>query len=1019
MICQATILALATLSPGESELPKRVELANKHLAVTFENRGDGLRLTIIEDRARRQVYRLEASEEIAMLVLPPSSIHDPEVAMRYAFQDDFTLRGVDVSSNRAGMVLRFLHPMLDVEVAYQLHPEVAELRKTTTCTARAGGAYVAGITHWMFKLEGLARSWPRDGALGQPAIFLGPEGGCFVTLEWPRTRVASVEGDLRVAYRPGYNVAPGQTQEVAAGAIGFFSSYERPDAGPCKRSAEGRMDDARQAFFRHVTRRVQPQVPFPVKFTTWGPWLGQARADRILEILDDLEYVGADLFHFDAGWQHPDYPYSKRMPQVRGADDRSWDRRMTQPERLPDGLLTIAREAKRRGMKLSLWFDACGNVFVREGEKWAVRDSDGQPVVSRMWEGRWPEAPRQSLASPYGDRLEEFVLQMLDRYDLGGVMFDNHHYTPDHSTRHDCLANGFDSEDVQLRRILEILDEVERRRPGIYRFYCRNVSWPWALRHATHIHAGDPGMSSSMRRASETDHPARAMAFERRFAWQRHYDHFVPPWGVKGDIAGWSVQQKSPIPVNLEHTGLLIPTGEGWTQNMFTCFATTAVRDVRFSFEQMPSFDREILRKWLAWDRRRSKYIFHCQPVLKGGDDPNRGLDGYSHVGGGRGVVYLFNRSFEPTVAELVLDERAGFRWQDRKLAAYLVYPVKCPVGDGALSYGQTLRLPLIGKDCAVVEVGLEPPDDPRPYDEYVELVGKVRRSYETLFLAAPDRVFEAAGRGPVRVEVGSSARDRRLAAQVLETIGTATGQRLAVERCAAVATEDAACRLIVGSIEGLAEHRELGDRFRRMLDNVYVAWQGKLYSAPLVAELDGAGPPTYCLIAPRPEQLARLSIDLTSRFLEGAKTLVEPEAPEPVWRAHSFELDVPHGRPALRFHPVVRQFGHVPLPGDLAMLRFQIEVEREGERSVIWAEAIPPFAAPGHGSVPTSFGGMQWWRDRVISIADLAGKRVRFHLSASPTDGRQHPQLEVGYDRFSLVGPEAQRAAGKAEEAP
>ena len=70
-----------------------------------------------------------------------------------------------------------------------------------------------------------------------------------------------------------------------------------------------------------------------------------------------------------------------------------------------------------------------------------------------------------------------------------------------------------------------------------------------------------------------------------------------------------------------------------------------------------------------------------------------------------------------------------------------------------------------------------------------------------------------------------------------------------------------------------------------------------------------------------------------------------------------------------------------------------------------IWAEDIPPFAALGRGPVSASFGGMQWWRDRVISIADLAGKQVRFHVSAAPADGRHHPKLEIGYDRLTLVG--------------
>jgi hypothetical protein len=329
---------------------------------------------------------------------------------------------------------------------------------------------------------------------------------------------------------------------------------------------------------------------------------------------------------------------------------------MTQPERLPNGFLPIVRAAEARGLGVSVWFDACGNVFVREGEQWAIRDQDGQPVYARMWEGRWPEAPRQSLASEYGDRLQEFVLEAMQRYRLDGIMFDNNSYMPDYASGRRSLANGWNSEDVQLRKILEILDEGERRRPGLYRFYCRATSWPWALLHATHIHAGDPGMSELMAKAIATDCPARALAFERRHAWRRHYNNFVPPWGIKGDIAGWSLQQRSPIPVNLKHTGQLIPSGEGWTQNMFTCFATTAVRDVRFSFSQMPAFDRDILKEWLAWDRGRSRFIFNCRPLFEPADDPNEGVVGYSHVGEGRGVIYLFNQSFDPTEAVLKLD---------------------------------------------------------------------------------------------------------------------------------------------------------------------------------------------------------------------------------------------------------------------------------------------------------------------------------------------------------------------------
>ena len=115
---------------------------------------------------------------------------------------------------------------------------------------------------------------------------------------------------------------------------------------------------------------------------------------------------------------------------------------------------------------------------------------------------------------------------------------------------------------------------------------------------------------------------------------------------------------------------MLIPSGEGWTQNMFTCFATTAVRDVRFSFRQMPAFDKDILRQWLAWDRKRTRFVLNCRPLSRQGTDPNDGVSGYSHVADGRGVIYLFNSSFSLAEAKVTLDENVGFSPADRDLRA-------------------------------------------------------------------------------------------------------------------------------------------------------------------------------------------------------------------------------------------------------------------------------------------------------------------------------------------------------------
>ena len=963
----------------QSAAAESIVLQNEHLTVTFEQSSAGPHLATIRYAETGETHHFENVQPISLFVIPADAVHDPALQVQFTAPGEFAPLGIDVGQDKTHALVRFQHDLVQVDIRYELDPHSPVLRKTIVCKANEKPAYVAGVRQWMLNPVDSALAWPKkSGTLGQPAVLLTEQGGYLLTLEWPRAEVVSKNGEIRLSYRPGTPLAAGESKEVAAGSILCFKRTFEKDP----------LEAARHAFFEHVTARVKPMVPCPVKFTTWGPWMVQATADRILEIMDDLAYVGTDLMHFDAGWQWADHPYSRKLSAFRDADDKTWDREMTMPERLPDGLLPLVKAAKARGMAVSLWFDACGHVFVRDGEEWAVRDEKGKAVYKRMWEQRWKKAPVQSLASEYGDRLREFVLEAMDRYDLEGVMFDNNHYLTDHALDHHCLANGWDAVDVQLGRIMGIFDECNRRRPGIYRFFCHGASWPWALLHVTHIHAGDPGMSGRMKEALGTDYPARALAYERRLAWQRHYNNFVPPWGVKGDIAGWSFQQRSPIPINLEHTGQLIPAGEGWTQNMFTCFATTAVRDIRFSFRQMPAFDREILKEWLAWDRQRAQLIFNCRPLFDLPQDPNSGVVGFSHVGQGRGVIYLFNGSFDQADARLLLDENAGFCPGDADVSACIVYPMRARLPGDKLAYGEELKMPIAAKDCVVIEVGLEKPQNPAPYADYEKAVASVRRSFDTLFKVSVGQISEAMKRGSVRIEIGDSPRDRRLAAQIINTLGSAIGRRLAVDACLAVPLDDAQCRLIIGTYEGLSNHPDVGKRFRETLYNRYVAWDGLLISAPLAVEMVGEKRPTFCLIAPRPEQLARLDINLVSEVVQEAHD-IGTNNPDPMWEEASITVTVPAGQSVLRFRPRMKMVGAITMPHDLDLVRYEIHAERDGKRTRLWREDIPPFSS--------LVGEAGWWGDRIVSVADLAGPEVTFHFTARHMDGRTEQPMGVG----------------------
>ncbi|GMU20906.1 MAG: hypothetical protein AMXMBFR13_10020 [Phycisphaerae bacterium] len=979
-------VVLAIVGLLHSAAVAEVTLRNEHLSVVFEESPAGPHLTRIECRDTGSIHDFKHDQQVSLFAVPAEAIHDPALQVHFTPQEDFTFSQMQLAPDNTAATLKFHNELVEVSVRYQMDSDAPVLRKTITCKARSKPAYIAGVRQWSLEPAQDTLIWPKKSALGQPAVVLGKDSGYLLTLEWPRTEVAIENEAICVGYRPGYQLAPGASQEIAAGSILFFKKTFDTDP----------LEAARHAFFKHVAARVNPQVPCPIKFTTWGPWLREARADRILEIVDDMAYVGTDLLHFDAGWQWPDHPYSRRLPALSNADDGTWDRGVTQPERLPEGLLPLVKAAKARDMDLSLWFDAVGCVFVRETEEWAARDAKGKPLHRGMWENRWPKSPAQSLASTYGDRLRDFVLEAQKRYDLGGVMFDNNNYQVDHALDHRCLANGWDAIDVQLRRIMDIFDAAEQRRPGIYRFFCSAASWPWATLHATHIHSGDPGMSNTMREAVSSDYPARVLAHERRLAWKRHYDNFVPPWGVKGDIAGWSLQQRSAIPVNLAHTEEIISAGEGWAQNMFTCFATTCVRDIRFAFRQMPRYDREILKEWLAWDRGRSGFIFNCRPLFEFLEDPNTGVVGFSHVGDGRGVIYLFNCSFDRADLRLRLDENAGFAPGDAGLKSFIVYPMKARLAHEGLSYGGTLTAAIAPRDCLVIEVGLEPPAEPAPYTDYRQAVTRIRRSFGTYFEAPLDRVIETVEAGRVRLEVGALKGDRILAAQMVDSLGAAVGRRLGLDECLAVPANEATCRLIIGTHDGLSDHAQVGPLFRETLYNRYIEWDEKLVSGPLAIELPESKPPTFCLIAPRPEQLARLAINLSAALGKSGK-IAGAEDADTRWTPHSVTAEVPSGRAVLRFRPLMRMTGATPMPNDLSRVRYEIAVERDGKREPIWQEEIAPFFS--------HVGQAGWWEDRLVSIADLAGQTVSFHFTARHTDGRTEPPMAVGgFERIAVL---------------
>jgi hypothetical protein len=175
------------------------------------------------------------------------------------------------------------------------------------------------------------------------------------------------------------------------------------------------------------------------------------------------------------------------------------------------------------------------------------------------------------------------------------------------------------------------------------------------------------------------------------------------------------------------------------------------------------------------------------------------------------------------------------------------------------------------------------------------------------------------------------------------------------------------------------------------------MSWNDRLISAPLMARAyrsaSDDGPPTFCLLAPRPEQLARLAVRLALDRLAAAQEVATPANADEIRPVIEFDAVVPERRPVLRFRPWYRRVANsCPIPEDLDLIRYTIRAQVGQNEIPLWEEHVPPIL------------GWPWWDDRVLSLADLAGQTVRFKLGAGYRDGRTCPVLRVWFDRVALM---------------
>jgi sugar phosphate isomerase/epimerase len=293
------------------------------------------------------------------------------------------------------------------------------------------------------------------------------------------------------------------------------------------------------------------------------------------------------------------------------------------------------------------------------------------------------------------------VCELARQYQVAFFKFDGFSATCD-APGHGHLPGPY-AQEANVDAYIELLGAVRAVRPGIYLDPTCGI-WlsPWWLRYADSLWGSVSGdypdiiVPAPILRDSATT--TRDGVFRQRCAEHPGYP-----------------------PAAIEHLGIIVITPEKWEDNAMIvagrgCRLLTLYIDPKFFVKG--DRDWAFLASLLRWVRHNARTLQQITPIL--GDPMRREPYGYAHFHRERGILALRNPFVEPRVAEVKLDQSAGWTPPGQQQApavpgtflARVVYP-RYEVLGRRLHYGDTLRVPLAAYETAVVEIEPLPADRP------------------------------------------------------------------------------------------------------------------------------------------------------------------------------------------------------------------------------------------------------------------------------------------------------------------
>lgn len=222
-----------------------------------------------------------------------------------------------------------------------------------------------------------------------------------------------------------FNLSPGPKAELKAVKGNYYSGQtinsQQPfstiwlEASLIKGDEDQLASGYREFVLKYMTENPESRKPY-IFYNTWNfqernrnwykkPYLADMTLERMTQEIEVAHKMGIEVFVIDAGWFEKTGDWTPSL------------------KRFPDGLKTISKELKNKGMKLGLWFNptvAAVSSNMLKNNRNSVRTKNGN-------EGKpWPiweteESYGMCLVSPYRDAFADELIRLYK--DLGVTYF--------------------------------------------------------------------------------------------------------------------------------------------------------------------------------------------------------------------------------------------------------------------------------------------------------------------------------------------------------------------------------------------------------------------------------------------------------------------------------------------------------------------------------------------------------------------------------------------------------------------